>query len=401
MSTRSSISFTTKFAEQDAHAMARALELAQRGIALAHPNPMVGAVIVKHGVIIGEGAHIYEDRDHAEIVALRQAGEKAWGSTLYVTLEPCCTTGRTGPCTAALISAKIKQVYVAMEDPNPAVSGRGLAMLERAGMAIHRGLNEAEAKKLNEDYARWVLTGLPFVTLKSAMTLDGQIAVRATESTPITGEKARAAAQRMRHRADALLTGIGTILADDPLLSDRSGEPRRRKLLRVVLDSKLRLPLKSQLVLSGKGDILVYTTEPADSPRAKALATVGVEVVTLPAKEEHVDMTAAIRDLGGRQIISLLIEAGAEVNGEALAAGLVDKVALFYAPKFIGSDGVPLARTTAKKLAHLAAVSNITVESYNPDILVEGYFRDVYAVPGKTRETDRRRRRPPAPPRYT
>jgi len=375
--------------------MARAIELAQRGVALAHPNPVVGAVLVKNGVIIGEGFHRYDDRDHAEVVALRQAGQKAWGATVYVNLEPCCTTGRTGPCTAALISAKVKQVFGAMEDPNPAVSGRGYAALERAGINVSVGLCEAEARKLNEDFAKWITTGLPFVTMKVASTLDGQIAVRATETTPITGEAARSASMLMRHRADALLTGVGTILADNPRLTDRSGEPRRRKLLRVVLDSKLRLPLKSQLVLSGKGDILVYTAEPADSPRARALATVGVEVVQLPASGERVDLQAALRDLGQRQIVNLMMEAGAEVNGAALAEGLVDKAAIFYAPKFIGADGVPLARTTAKKLTHLPGLSNMTVESYPPDILVEGYFRDVYSSRRKIRETDRRRRKPP------
>lgn len=375
--------------------MTRALELARRGTALAHPNPMVGAVIVKHGSIIGEGFHNYDDRDHAEVVALRQAGQKAWGATLYTTLEPCCTTGRTGPCTAAIISAKIKQVFGAMDDPNPAVSGRGYAALERAGIAVRLGICEAEAKKLNEDFAKWASTGLPFVTLKAAMTLDGQIAVRASETTPITGEPARVAAQRIRHRADALLTGIGTILADDPLLTDRSGEPRRRKLLRVVLDSKLRIPLKSRLILSGKGDILIYTTESPDSPQARALATVGVEVVQIPAVDGRVDLLAAIRDLGQRQVVNLLIEGGAEINGAVLNAGAADKVALFYAPKFIGGDGVPMARTTAKKLAHLAALSNLTVESHEPDILLEGYFRDVYDSRQKKRETDRRRRKPP------
>jgi diaminohydroxyphosphoribosylaminopyrimidine deaminase / 5-amino-6-(5-phosphoribosylamino)uracil reductase len=375
--------------------MARALELARKGVGLTHPNPTVGAVLVKHGVIVGEGFHKYDDRDHAEVVALRHAGEKAWGATLYINFEPCCTTGRTGPCTAALISAKIKQVFGAMEDPNPAVLGRGYAALARAGIGVSVGLFEAEAKKLNEDFAKWVTTGLPFVTLKSAMSLDAQIAVRASESTPLTGHNARVSAQKLRHRADALLTGIGTVQADDPQLTDRSGEPRRRKLLRVVLDSKLRLPLKSQLVLSGKGDILVYTTQPADSPRARALATVGVEVVTLPAAGERVDLAAALQDLGQRQVINLLIEAGSEINGAALASGVVDKVALFYAPKFIGADGVPMARTTAKNLVHLAALSNVTVETHEPDFLVEGYFRNVYATKRKLREPDRRRRKPP------
>jgi diaminohydroxyphosphoribosylaminopyrimidine deaminase / 5-amino-6-(5-phosphoribosylamino)uracil reductase len=400
MSIRSSISLSHKYSELDKTCMARALELARRGTALAHPNPMVGAVIARRGIVVGEGFHKYDERDHAEIVALRHAGEKAWGATLYVTYEPCCTTGRTGPCTTALISAKIKHVFGAMDDPNPAVCGRGYAALERAGVKVSLGLFEAEAKKLNEDFAKWIATGLPFVTMKVATTLDGQIAIHASETTPITGEASRSASQQMRHQADALLTGIGTALADNPQLTDRSGQPRRRRLLRVVLDSKLRLPLKSQLVLSGKGDILVYTTLPVDSPRARALATVGVEVIQLPSAGERVDVQAAIHDLGQRQIVNLMIEAGSEVNGALLAAGLVDKVALFYAPRFLGADGVPLARTTAKTLAHLPGLSNVTVESYAPDILVQGYFRDVYASRRK-RETDRRRRKPPIGSPYT
>jgi diaminohydroxyphosphoribosylaminopyrimidine deaminase/5-amino-6-(5-phosphoribosylamino)uracil reductase len=365
----------------DKQSMARAMELARSGVGLAHPNPVVAAVLVKNGVTVGEGVHKYDERDHAEVIALRMAGSKAWGATAYLNYEPCCTTGRTGPCTAALISARVKQVFAAMEDPNPAVSGRGFEMLHRAGIGLNVGLFEDEARKLNEDFAKWITTSLPFVTLKVATSMDGQIAVRATETTPLTGELARAAVQQFRHRADALLTGIGTILADDPMLTDRSGKPRRRKLVRVVLDSQLRLPLKSQLVLSGKGDVLVYTAQPADSPRAKALGSVGVEVVQMPGTDGKIDIVAAIKDLGQRQIINLLVEAGAEVNGAVLAAGVVDKVALFYAPKFIGADGVPLARTTAKQLVHTPSLMNLSVQVYEPDILVEGYFRDVYRKP--------------------
>ena len=385
MSTRSSTSTITKFAEQDKQSMARALELAQRGVALAHPNPMVGAVLVKHGVMVGEGFHLYDKRDHAEVVALRNAGEKARGATLYLNLEPCCTTGRTGPCTAALISAKVTRVYAAMEDPNPTVAGRGFEALRRAGITVSVGLCEEEAKKINEDFAKWIKTGLPFVTMKAAMTLDAQIAIRATETTPITGEAARAAAQQIRHRADAILTGIGTVLADDPQLTDRTGEPRRRKLLRVILDSKLRLPMKSQLVRSGAGDVLVYTAEPAESPHAQALSSIGVEIVHLPGKDGRVDLLAVLRDLGSRQIVNLLVEAGADVNGAALAAGVVDKVALFCAPKFIGADGVPLARTSARALAHLPALSNVSMERFDQDFLIEGYFTDVYWTKEKPR----------------
>ena len=206
--------------------------------------------MVRDGVKVGEGFHIYDQRDHAEIVALRQAGEQARGATLYVNLEPCCTTGRTGPCTKAIIAAGVTRVYAAMEDPNPAVAGRGFDELRRAGIEVHAGIYEKFARETNEDFAKWIRTGLPFVTLKTALTLDGQISSRPGSTTAITSKASREAVQRARHAADALLTGIGTVLADDPRLTDRTGEPRRRRLLRVVLDSRLRLPLKSKLVKS-------------------------------------------------------------------------------------------------------------------------------------------------------
>src|SRR3984957_10561282 len=257
--------------------MRRALELAARATALAHPNPRVGALVVRGHQKVGEGFHVYDNRDHAEIIALKQAGEKARGATLYVTLEPCCTTGRTGPCTKAIIAAGIARVVVAMADPNPAVAGRGFDQLRAAGIEVQTGVNEVKARELNEDFAKWIRTKLPFVTLKSALTLDGQISARPGKSTPITGEAAREAVQRLRHSADALVTGIGTVLVDDPLLTDRTGEPRRRKLLRVVLDSRLRLAPKSKLVRSVAGDLLVFPAARESSARALALRRAGVE----------------------------------------------------------------------------------------------------------------------------
>ncbi len=240
--------------------MAEALALARQGTAWAHPNPRVGAVIVKNGRKIGEGFHAYDRRDHAEIVALRQAGEKARGATLYVTLEPCSHTGRTGPCAKAVIAAGIQHVYAAMKDPNPAVAGRGFSMLRRAGIRVDVGLCEAEARRSTKISRSGFGTGRPFVTLKTALTLDGKIAARAGSATRITGEASREAVQQLRHAADAVLTGIGTVLADNPRLTDRSGQRRRRPLLRVVLDSRLRIPLKSKLVKSAEADLIVFTT---------------------------------------------------------------------------------------------------------------------------------------------
>src|ERR1700674_3634279 len=278
----------------DAHAirfMQHALALARKGAGLASPNPMVGCVIVREGQIVGEGFHQYEWRDHAEIVALKSAGQKAGGATLYATLEPCNHTGRTGPCTEAIIAAGVQRVVAATDDPNPVNSGRGFERLRAAGIEVFTGVCEEEARRLNEPFACWIRTKKPFVTLKSAMTLDGQLALRGErkkfrrkarrpeDSNWITSEESRAEVHRMRHASDALLTGIGTIQADDPLLSDRSGFPRRRRLLRVILDRKLSLSRDSRIVETAEDDLLVFTNEAVSSKRARLMRKKGVEVV--------------------------------------------------------------------------------------------------------------------------
>jgi diaminohydroxyphosphoribosylaminopyrimidine deaminase / 5-amino-6-(5-phosphoribosylamino)uracil reductase len=359
--------------------MQRALELARRGVGLAHPNPHVGAIVVRGHQKLGEGFHEYAKRDHAEIIALQQAGEKARGATLYVTLEPCQTTGRTGPCTQAIIAAGISRVVVPIKDPNPAVAGRGFAELRRAGIEVHLGLDEQEAKRLNEDFAKWVRTGVPFVTLKTALTLDGQIAMRAGHATSITGDLARQAVHRLRHTADALLTGIGTVLTDDPLLTDRSGWPRRRRLLRVVLDSELRIPIGSRIVKTAERDVLVLTARAADSRKAQALRRLGAEILQLAAPGGRIDLDTVLQELGRREILHVLLEAGAELNGTALKAGIVDKVALFYAPKIMGTGGVPMAEIPAAQwFLKAPALTHLSVNRCHPDFVVEGYFHDVY-----------------------
>ncbi len=371
-------SLTDATREADDAWMSRALTLAICGAALAHPNPIVGAVLVKNGKVIGEGFHDYDRRDHAEIVALKQAGKNARGSTLYVTLEPCCTTGRTGPCTKAIIAAGIKKVVAAMRDPNPTISGKGLAELRRAGIQVISGVLEKQAQHLNEDFARWIRTKLPLVTLKTALTLDGQIAPKAGSATAITSKRSHDAVQRLRHEADALLTGIGTVLADDPRLSDRTGEPRRRPLLRAIVDSRLRTPLRSNLVRRARKDVVVFTTQSPESPKARALIRAGVEVFRVPARRGHTDLHAVMRELGRRLILSVLLEAGAELNGAALQAGIVDKMILFYAPKIMGTGGVPMAQIPSRWFAKSPALRNLTVRTCGPDFVVQGYFRDVY-----------------------
>lgn len=372
MSTRSSISDA-----DDVH-MTRAESLALRGVALAHPNPIVGAVIVKNGRVVGEGFHAYDKRDHAEIVALKNAGQNARGATLYVTLEPCCTAGRTGPCTKAIIAAGLKRVVASMRDPNPAVAGRGFAQLQRAGLKVRAGVHEEVARRYNEDFAKWIRTGIPFVTLKTALTLDGQIASRAGSTTWITGPYSRQQVQRLRHQSDALLTGIGTVLTDDPRLTDRTREPRRRPLLRVVLDSDLQLPLRSQLVRNAKNDVLVFTRQSPDSSRARALAKAGVEIYQVRGQWGRLDLKKVLRELGKRQILSVLLEAGAELNGAALEAGIVDKMILFYAPRIMGTGGVPLARIPSRWFTKSPALQNVTLHNCGADIMVQGYFHDVY-----------------------
>ena len=371
---------------QDIRYMERALALARQGVGLASPNPTVGAVVVKDGRIVSEGFHGYDERDHAEIVALNIAGRDAAGATLYVTLEPCCHTGRTGPCTEAIIRAGIRRVVAAMHDPNPAVGGKGLELLRRSGIDVTIGFSEAEAKKRNEAFACWIRTGKPFVILKSALTLDGQLALpqsgkprsdrgKRKSSTWVTSEESRAEVHRMRHASDALLTGIGTVLADDPLLTDRSGLPRRRKLLRVILDSRLRLPLRSKIARTAENDVLVLTTLSANHPRAKRLRKFGIEVVRIPSRSGRPDLRAALKILAKREILSVILEAGSELNGAALAAGIVDKLFLFYAPKIAGRDDIPFAH--AKKLT-LPPLSNVSFHRFGPDFAVEGYLRDVY-----------------------
>jgi diaminohydroxyphosphoribosylaminopyrimidine deaminase/5-amino-6-(5-phosphoribosylamino)uracil reductase len=373
MSIPSSIS-----AADDLH-MARALSLAQHAAALAHPNPRVGCVIVRSGQVFGEGFHSYDEQHHAEIVALKKAGEKARGATLYVNLEPCCTTGRTGPCTQAILKAGIARVVASMKDPNPAVAGRGFVELKNAGAEVLQLDRQFEAaRELNEDYAKWIQTGVPFVTLKTALTLDGQIAQRAGSVTWISSEASRDAVQQIRHKADALVTGIGTVLADDPRLTDRTGLPRRRKLLRVVLDSKLRMPLKSKLIKSADGDLLILTSMELDSPQARALTKAGVEVAYVSGKRGRMDLQGAIRELGRRQMLNVLLEAGAELNGSALEAEIVDKMILFYAPNVMGTGGVPMAQISSHLVSKVPPLTKLSVNRHETDFSVQGYFHDVY-----------------------
>lgn len=359
--------------------MEHALNLARKGIGLASPNPQVGCVIVREGQIMGEGFHQYDWRDHAEIVALKSAREKARGATLYVSLEPCNHTGRTGPCTEAIIAAGVRRVVAAMEDPNPATSGRGFERLRAPNIETACGVLEEDARRLNEAFACWIRTKKPFVTLKSALTLDGQLALPRAQKRGrpawVTSEESRAEVHRMRHASDALLTGIGTVLADDPLLTDRSGLPRRRRLLRVILDARLRLPPKSRIVQTADDDLLVFTAAPLKSATARGLQKEGVELVSARAPRGRIDLKTVISELGRREILSVLLEAGPTLNGAALSAGLVHKLILFYAPRLAGETSVPFAHMPALAQTPLP---NLRVQQFGPDVAIQAYLLDVY-----------------------
>jgi diaminohydroxyphosphoribosylaminopyrimidine deaminase/5-amino-6-(5-phosphoribosylamino)uracil reductase len=378
--------------ETDELYLRQALDLARQGIGLTSPNPCVGAVIVdSEGAILGAGSHTYDGVKHAEILALEQAGEKARGATLYINLEPCSHQGRTAPCADAVIAAGISCVVASMKDPNPQVSGEGFAKLRDAGIDISFGILEEEAKALNESFAKYIRHRVPLVTLKAAMTLDGKIAPPPNQSRPtehsthtewITGESARAHVQELRHRSDAILVGVGTVIADNPLLTDRSGRSRRRPLLRVILDSRLRLPTESRVVTTAADDVLVLCSF-AEEKKKKQLLKLGVRVEQLPTanSEGHPDMATVIKFLGQMEITSLMIEGGAMVNAAALAADIVDKVFFYYAPRILGGTAaVPLAGGAGfATIGGAAYVKSIRLHRFGEDFAVEGYLNDPYA----------------------
>jgi diaminohydroxyphosphoribosylaminopyrimidine deaminase/5-amino-6-(5-phosphoribosylamino)uracil reductase len=365
--------------EHDIRFMQRALELARKGVGLSSPNPTVGCVIVHNGQIVGEGFHHYDKLDHAEIVTLKAAGEKARGATAYVTLEPCNITGRTGPCTAALIGAGISRVVAAAQDPNPKVAGRGLEALRAADIIAEVGVCEAEAQRLNHGFACWIRTGRPFVTLKSALTLDGQLTLKDQGTSKkrnwITSDESRAEVQKLRHASGALVTGIGTILADDPLLTDRSGLPRSSRLLRVILDSGLRLSPKSRVVKSADKDLLVFAAATLKSAKARKLQDAGVEIVRVFHKRGLLDLKSVLGELGRREILNVLLEAGPHLNSSALTANLVDRLFLFYAPKIAGHANTPLAAGSAiAKLAFREKTLHEFGSDFAVDALLHSYF---------------------------
>jgi diaminohydroxyphosphoribosylaminopyrimidine deaminase/5-amino-6-(5-phosphoribosylamino)uracil reductase len=357
--------------------MREALDLARKGRAQASPNPMVGAVVVRDGEVVGRGFHTYAGLQHAEVMALAEAGEKARGATVYLNLEPCAHHGRTPPCSNALIAAGVSRVVAALTDPNPQVSGEGFRKLRAAGIEVEMaGEFAVEAAKLNEPFLHFIRTGRPLVTLKTAITLDGKISAPDDNRGWITSERARAHVQEVRHDHDAILTGIGTVLADDPLLNDRSGLPRGRPLLRIVMDSLLRLPLDSKMARSAADDLLLVTTSASSAERRRILEERGIRVLAFDGPGGRPDLPSIVDWLGRQSYLSLMIEAGSKVNWTALESGSVDRIFFYYGPKILGGlEALPLAGGIGRRRRSDAIrIHGITIHPIPPDeFAVEGY----------------------------
>jgi diaminohydroxyphosphoribosylaminopyrimidine deaminase/5-amino-6-(5-phosphoribosylamino)uracil reductase len=357
--------------------MRMALRLAEKARGRTSPNPMVGAVVVKNGKVISCGYHKKAGEPHAEAIALMKAGKVARGATLYVTLEPCSHTNkRTPPCTPLVMQSGVKRVVVAMIDPNPHVSGGGIKALRKAGIDVQTGVLEADSKKLNEAFIKHVTTGLPFVTLKIAQTLDGRIATATGESKWITGEAAREEGHRLRDQHDAILVGINTVLKDNPSLTTRI--PRGRDPLRVIVDSKLRIPLTAKVLTQrSTAKTFIATLDSMPKDRLGALLDAGAEILIVKEKNGQVDLKQLMRMLGSFGVTSVLIEGGSTVNASALQAGIVDKVVMFEAPVLMtGADSLcSVGGKSPARLSKAVRLHRVTSQWVGQDLMLEGYIR--------------------------
>ena len=354
--------------------MALALELGRRAEGRTRPNPPVGSVLVRDKAIVGEGFHPEAGQPHAEIFALRQAGEKARGADLYVTLEPCSHQGRTGPCAEAVITAGIGRVFIGTQDPNPLVAGRGIAALQAAGIPVEVGILEPECRRLIAPFAKHVTTGLPFVILKSAMTLDGKTATSSGDSQWISGPESREHVHRLRDRVDAVMVGIGTVLNDNPRLTTRLPDGGRDPL-RIVVDSGLRIPEEAAaLSVSPEAGALIVTTHAAPEDKVARLLERGVQVLRVDDRDGRVDPACLMAELGARGIQSVLLEGGSELGSSLMQAGLIDRVMIFVAPVLIGGDdGKGLfAGRGAAFISDARRLSDVRVRRFGDDVLIEG-----------------------------
>lgn len=357
--------------------MFQAMSLAVKGAGHTSPNPVVGAVIVRGDKIIGRGWHKKAGMPHAEIEAIKSAKESVSGAALYVTLEPCCHWGRTPPCTDAIISAGIKKVVIGHNDPNPKVAGKGVRALKAAGIDVVTGVLRDECRGLNEAYIKYITSGMPFVTLKLASSLDGRIAAVGGASKWITGIEARRHAHYLRGLSDAVMVGVNTVLADDPELTVRL--VKGKNPVRVVLDSALKTPLSAKVFADADKDgLIIFTSEKASRAKATKAKALGAEVVRVSSVKGGVDMKEVMKELGRREITSLLVEGGGTIAAGAVKKGLIDKLCLFMAPKLIGGDGVAvIGPLCVKDPAKALPVSGMTIAMFGKDILVEGYFKGI------------------------
>jgi diaminohydroxyphosphoribosylaminopyrimidine deaminase / 5-amino-6-(5-phosphoribosylamino)uracil reductase len=357
--------------------MKMALELAEKGIGYTNPNPLVGAVIVKDGRIIGEGYHEVYGSSHAEVNAFKNASEDVTGATMYVTLEPCSHYGNTPPCAKAIVEKGIKKVIIGLKDPNPLVSGRGIKILQDSGIEVAAGILEEEGRKLNEIFLKYITTKLPFCIMKTAMTLDGKIATCTGDSKWITGELSRKYVHQLRHRVAGIMVGIGTVLADDPMLNTRLEDNEGSDPIRIIIDSSARIPLEAKVLnLNSKARTIIATTEKADKEKIKALEEKGAEVIVTPFKNKMVDLAFLMKNLGENKIDSILLEGGSKINYAALEEGIVDKVNAFIAPKIIGGDNAktPVGGVGKTFMKEAIALKDIDIQRFGNDIMIEGYI---------------------------
>ncbi len=354
-----------------------ALKLARRGAGRVSPNPMVGAVIVKNGKIKGEGYHRFFGGAHAEINALEQAGKAAKGADIYITLEPCSHFGKTPPCVDALIKNGIRRVFVGMVDPNPAVSGRGLKKLKKAGIEVKTGILEQDCRKINESFIKYITQKEPYLILKSAVSLDGKIASYTGDSKWITCEKSRTLVHRMRFESDAVMAGVGTVIADDPLLNVRMYKKAKKEPYRVIVDSGLKIPLKSNVLKPGFAEktIIAVLKEKSGSKKAEKIKDIGAQVIPVSGKNGRIDLRKLLKILAKQEIASILLEGGSEVNAAALEAGIVDKVMLFYAPKLVGGKNSfsMIGGQGKKHILDSVNIDKIELKRVGSDFVVEGY----------------------------
>ncbi|HBT20047.1 MAG TPA: bifunctional diaminohydroxyphosphoribosylaminopyrimidine deaminase/5-amino-6-(5-phosphoribosylamino)uracil reductase RibD [Peptococcaceae bacterium] len=356
--------------------MKKALELARKGYGITSPNPMVGAVVVKNGKIISEGYHQGPGKPHAEAEALEKAGKEAYGSTLYVNLEPCCHYGRTPPCVDRIIEAGVKKVVSAMIDPNPLVSGKGFKKLIEHGIAVECGVLEKEAKKLNEVFIKYITTGKPFIICKYAMTLDGKIAAKTGDAKWISGVLSRKFVHQLRYGVDAILTGIGTVIADDPLLNCRLNDKIEKQPIRIILDSNLRIPLNSKLLHDKGSKTIIVTTEKYNYSKAEKLKALGIEIIFSPLRDNRVDVKWLIKYLGEREITSILVEGGSSVITSFVELGLIDKFVVFVAPKIVGGVDAPtpVAGVGIERMEGAVLLRDIEVSKIGDDVMITAYM---------------------------